>query len=285
MSAFMRAITFSCKAELLQLCKQAAPLWLAAPYPLESLKFAKANNAGIRHAYSTNVDASTPHSIKSQKIAPTPISRGVALLVSRDQFSRDKLISDMGVLANEFIVNVSSYSSTEVAAFCEICQKLDYCTPALQSTVLGKVEGYIESFPADELSSIIWVLSKGTISKQVMHAVCNAISNNLDDLNHEDFPPLLHSLGRLSCTDPFLLTAFTETVVLRVKEFSTTELVDLISAYCHIGREFYDALTLNKLVDVLLAGGAATSNQLQQVSNMFDKVGHKSEQLSRKLKA
>lgn len=65
---------------------------------------------------------------------PTPISQGVAFLVSKDQITREHLLENISQLCAEFIENVQTYSVTEIAAWCEICRKVDFGDKNLAET-------------------------------------------------------------------------------------------------------------------------------------------------------
>eukprot|EP00197_Chlamydomonas_leiostraca_P011330 CAMPEP_0202866858 /NCGR_PEP_ID=MMETSP1391-20130828/8397_1 /ASSEMBLY_ACC=CAM_ASM_000867 /TAXON_ID=1034604 /ORGANISM="Chlamydomonas leiostraca, Strain SAG 11-49" /LENGTH=429 /DNA_ID=CAMNT_0049546845 /DNA_START=203 /DNA_END=1492 /DNA_ORIENTATION=- len=188
----------------------------------------------------------------------TPISQGVAYMVSRDQLSPQHLQSAMSELSTEFVEYAASYSVTEVAAWCEVCRQLGFAGDAegaMADAVLSSLEGRMGDLTGEEVVGVMWVLARrrNALSQAQARALGEVIVNAAAEIRHEDLPDVAAAVASLALTDAFMLCELAEVITRSVPECTPNEVVALCVAYEDMGRTFFDDRLFKALADAVVS--------------------------------
>jgi len=161
----------------------------------------------------------------------------------------------MSQLSATFVGNIRQQSTTEIAAFCEVCKKLDFCVQNLADAVVDAIQGQVDQLQADELAGVLWVLSsKEEVPMPLMRELSDVLLAQLLELRHEDLPDIVAAVADLGFQDALMLTALCEAVQQHLPEYTAPELSSLVRSYgaSRLTRTFFDNRLLKGLADQIL---------------------------------
>lgn len=195
------------------------------------------------------VRPSTFHLLKCSKSPPTPVSQAVAVLLSMDTISIEKAHRSMELLSRDLSSSLHKYSTTEIAAFCEVCRKLGFVNHGLFLELAGHLETKLQNVHPEDLGSLVWALSRLSPVEPRIRNVCGtAVLNTVDSLSHSDLPIVLQALADMEYRDPFVLASCQEAVERQLEDFTAEELRETVGAFATMADWYFDLRLFKRLV-------------------------------------